>query len=80
MPVTDAGGAPAALTPYGRESMKPERLPAPAEVVLAPGEAVEADIPIGLLFEMRHGEFRVQATCDAPGGGAITSNEIRVKP
>jgi hypothetical protein len=76
--VVDVQGASVAMTPYGRESMKPERLPAPAEVVLAPGEAIEADIPVGLLFEMRRGEFRVQATCEAPGGGVIASNEIQV--
>jgi hypothetical protein len=28
---------------------------------------------------MRRGEFRVQVTCEAPGGGVITSNEIQVK-
>jgi hypothetical protein len=77
--VVNTQGAAVAMTPYGRESMKPERLPPPAEVVLAPGEAVEADIPIGLLFEMRRGQFRVHAACEAPGGGAIASNEIQVK-
>lgn len=78
--VVGSAGVAAPLTAYGSELMKPERLPASAEVVLAPGEAVEADIPIGLLFEMRRGEFRVQASCDAPGGGEIASNEILVKP
>jgi hypothetical protein len=77
--VVDAEGAAAALTAYGSELMKPERLPESADVVLASGEAVEADIPVGLLFEMRRGEFRVQAMCDAPGGGVITSNGIQVK-
>ena len=77
--VTSAGGAPVAMTASARELMKPERLPAPAEVTLAPGEAVEADIPVGLLFEMRRGLFQVQATCEAPGGAVVTSNQIPVK-
>lgn len=77
--VFNAQGSAVAMTSYGRERMKPERLPAPAAVTLAPGEAVEADIPIGLLFEMRRGEFRVQATCEAPGGGTIASNQITVR-
>ena len=77
--VIDGAGARAHPTSYASELMKPERLPATAEVVLAPGQAVEADIPIGLLFEMRRGDFRVQAMCDAPGGGVIASNEIQVK-
>jgi hypothetical protein len=78
--VVNAEGARVAMTPYGRELMKPERLPPLSEVVLAPGEALEADIPIGLLFGMERGEFRVQASCEAPGGGTVVSNEIRVTP
>ena len=77
--VTGPDGAAAALTPYGRELMRPERQPAPSEVVLAPGEALEADIPIGSIFQMRKGQYRVRASCDAPTGGLITSNEIQVQ-
>ena len=71
-------GAVAALTPYGVESMKPERQPAPSEVILGPGEAIEADIPIGSIFRMPKGQFQVQATCETPGSERITSNEILV--
>ena len=78
--VVSPDGAAAALTPYGRELMKPERQPAPSEVVLASGEAIEADIPIGSIFQMRKGQYRVQATCEAPIGGLIKSNEIQVQP
>jgi hypothetical protein len=77
--VVGTDGASAALTPYGRELMKPERHPAPSVVALAPGEALEADIPIGSIFQMRAGKFQVQATCEAPGGGVIASNEIEVR-
>src|ERR1700722_268206 len=48
-------GAPAPLTSYGAELMKPERQPAVSELVLATGEAVEADIPIGSIYQMRNG-------------------------
>jgi hypothetical protein len=71
-------GVAAGLTSYGFESMKTERLPAPSDVVLTPGEATEADIPIGSIYEMRRGPYHVQVTCESPGGGLITSNEIRV--
>jgi hypothetical protein len=71
-------GVAAEVTPYGRELMKPERQPAPSEIVLAPGEAIEADIPIGSIFQMRRGQYNVQATCETPGG-LIASNEIQVK-
>jgi hypothetical protein len=77
MSVVGADGEAAALTPYGRELMKPERQAAPSEVVLDPGEAMEADIPVGSLFQMRKSPFRVQATCEVPGGQAL-SNEIRI--
>jgi hypothetical protein len=77
--VVGSDGVVSALTPYGRELMKPERQPAPQEVVLAPGEAIEADIPIGSIFQMSKGPFQVQATCAAPGGGRATSNQIQVE-
>jgi hypothetical protein len=69
------GGTAAELTPYGRELMKPERQPAPRVVVLAPGEAVEADIPIGSIYRMLTGTYRVRASCEARGG-RVESNEI----
>jgi len=77
--VAGPDGSAVALTPYGRELMKPERQPAPSEVALAAGAAVEADIPIGSVFQMRRGTYRVKATCDAPGGGLVASNEILVE-
>ncbi len=76
--VTGADGAAVGLTPYGRELMKPERQPAPSPVVLAAGEALEADIPIGSIFQMRRGSYRVKASCETPDGGRMTSNEILV--
>jgi len=71
----------AAFTPYGALSMQPERQPEPSAVNLAPGEAIEADIPIGAIYEMRRTgrDYRVKATCEAPGGGQIVSNELMVK-
>jgi hypothetical protein len=60
--------------------MKPERQPALTAVELAQGEAVEADIPIGAIFEMRRGrtQYRVKATCEAPNGEKIVSSEIQI--
>ena len=75
--VTGPDGGAVAPTPYGRELLKPERQLALFEVVLAPGEAIEADIPIGSIFQMRKGKFRVQASGEVPGGRAV-SNELPV--
>jgi hypothetical protein len=79
--VTDRADAAAPPTSYGAELMKPERQPALSEVVLAPGDAVEADIPIGSIYSMQKGDmYRVYTSCEAPGGGVVKSNEIQLKP
>jgi hypothetical protein len=70
-------GLAAALTAYGNELLKPNRQPALREVILAPGEAVEADIPIGSIYQMRNGPYRVQTSGEVPGGRAV-SNEVRI--
>jgi hypothetical protein len=77
--MTGPDGAAVPLTAYGAEITKPERQPALSEVPLAPGQAVEADIPIGSIYRMKKGEYRVQASCQTPGGGRVTSNEIQFK-
>jgi len=73
----DSSGADAALTSYGRELMKPENARSHAEVELEPGEAVEADIPIGSIYRMK-GTYRVRASCATPAGERAISNEIDV--
>jgi len=75
--VRDSSGRDAELTSYGREVMKPEHAQPPAEVELEPGEAVEADIPIGSIYRMK-GMYRVQASCATAEGGRSVSNEIEV--
>lgn len=71
--VMNSDGVAAEMTPYGRELFKPERQRALSEVVLAPGEAVEADIPIGSIYRMPKGMYRVQVRADG-----IASNEIQI--
>lgn len=75
--VRDSSGTDAELTSYGREITKPEHAPSPKEVELEPGEATEADIPIGSIYRMK-GKYRVQASCTTPEGGRSVSNEIEV--
>ena len=70
-------GVQATLTPYGGELMKPERQPALGPVTLGPGEATEADIPIGSIYKMSRGAYNVQASAQLTDGTAV-SNEIRV--
>jgi hypothetical protein len=75
--VRDVSGRDAELTSYGRELMKPENAHAHAEVELEPGEATEADIPIGSIYRMK-GMYRVQAACRNPEDGRAVSNEVEV--
>jgi hypothetical protein len=78
--VTDPAGAAAAMTPYGRELLKPERRQTLPDITLSPGEAIEADIPIGSIFQMRkRQQYAVQVSCEAPGGSRVTSNQISVQ-
>ncbi|HEY4089523.1 MAG TPA: hypothetical protein VGM43_26535 [Bryobacteraceae bacterium] len=76
--VRDSSGRDAELTSYGREVTKPEHAKPAAEVELAPGEATEADIPIGSIYRMK-GTYRVQASCATVEGGRSVSNEIEVR-
>ena len=76
--LTDSAGAAAGLTSYGSELMKPERMQTASEIVLAPGQAIEADIPIGSIYQMRKGQYRVQASCETPSGGRASSNMLTI--
>jgi hypothetical protein len=49
------------------------------EVTLAPGEARETDLPLGVLYDIEAGgDYRVMVSCRLPGGTVLTSNEIEV--
>jgi hypothetical protein len=70
-------GAP--LTAYGRELPKPERRTEKIDFALGPGDATEADLPIGLLYEMRApGTYTVRVSCQLPEGIPLSSNPINV--
>jgi hypothetical protein len=77
--VRDSGGAPAAMSPFGRELLKPARRTERLEVVLAPGEANETQVPIGSIFNMP-GKRRnlVRASCEPSAGVVLQSNEITI--
>lgn len=78
--ITRPDGSPAALTAFGRELLKPERYPRGVILDLAPGQAVETEIPIGSIFDMRaKGGYQVRLSARLPDGTPIASNEIGVK-
>src|ERR1700735_2422191 len=41
------------LSPYGRQVMNPERKAKNTEVTLGPGDAIETDLPIATIYNMR---------------------------
>jgi hypothetical protein len=67
-------------TAFGRELLKPERHQRRMVVDLAPGQAVEMDVPIGSMFEMREpGEYRVGISAKLPEAAMAVSNPITVR-
>ena len=64
-------------TAFGRELLRPERHHGRIVLDLAPGQAVETDVPIGSIFDMRAtGEYRVRVSASLPEDGTALSNPI----
>jgi len=75
--ITGPDGQSAGLTAFGRELLKPERHQHGIVVDLASGQAVETDIPMGSIYDMRAaGEYRVRISGKLPTGEVALSNEI----
>jgi hypothetical protein len=68
------------LTPYGKQSMNPERKAKNIEVTLPPGDAIETELPIATIYKMRAaGDYKVQVSCRLPDGHVLRSNEMIVR-
>jgi hypothetical protein len=68
------------LTPYGRQSMNPDRKAENIEVTLRPGDAIETELPIATIYQMRvAGDYKVRISCRLPDGLVLRSNEIIVR-
>jgi hypothetical protein len=68
------------LTPYGRELMSPDRKGKNIEVTLGPGGAVETDLPVATIYNLRStGDYQVRVTCHLPDQSVLRSNEITVR-
>jgi hypothetical protein len=68
------------LSPYGRQSMNPDRKAKNIEVTLRPGDAIETELPIATIYQMRAaGDYKVQVSCRLPDEGVLRSNEIVVR-
>lgn len=68
------------LAPYGRQLMSPERKGKDIEINLGPGDAIETDLPIATLYNMRAaGDYRIHVSCRVPEDVTLRSNEIVVR-
>lgn len=70
----------APLTPWGRESLKPERKAPPLVLTLGPGDATETELPLGSLYEIqRGGSYRVRVSTRLHEITLLRSNEIVIQ-
>jgi hypothetical protein len=63
------------LTPYGRQLMSPDQKRNNVEVTLPPGDAIETELPMGKIYNLRD---KVRVSCQLPDGTVLRSNEIIV--
>jgi hypothetical protein len=67
-------GSLAAVSPFGRQILKPERRTERLDVSLAPGQFSDTEIPIGSIFNLRaRGPYTVSVVCETL---SLHSNEI----
>ena len=65
----------APLSTFGKQAMNPARSSRPADLVLTPAKAIEAEIPVESLYQLGPGKYRVKASCDL-AGLHLESNEV----
>jgi hypothetical protein len=63
------------LTNFGRQALDPKRNDRLTDLVLTPGKAIEAEIPVDALYDLGHQKHRVTVACEIAGRG-LTSNEV----
>ncbi len=67
-------------TPYGRKVLDSGRTAKEAEDTIAPGAAIEAELPIGRIYEMRApGVYPVAVWCRLPDRSLLRSNNIEIR-
>ena len=73
-------GSPVALSPFGRELLKPERRTNNLAISLDSGGFLETEIPIGSLYNLRAlGQYAVSVHCLPVEGVTLRSNMIIIR-
>lgn len=63
------------LTTFGEQALDPKRNDRMTDLILNPGQAIEAEIPVNSLYDLGPDPRRVTVTCQI-AGQALTSNEV----
>ena len=63
------------LTNFGKQALDPKRNDRLTDLVLTPGKAIEAEIPVDSLYNLGHQKHRVTVGCEI-AGRTLTSNEV----
>jgi hypothetical protein len=63
------------LTSFGKQALAPGRASRRTDLVLTPGKAIEAEIPVDALYELGQVPHRVTASCEM-AGAKLVSNEV----
>jgi hypothetical protein len=68
------------LSPYGRQFMSAGPKVKSVAVTMGPGDAIETDLPVANIFDVRSaGSYTVRVSCELPGGVVMGSNEVIVR-
>jgi len=77
--LTGPDGNPVSQSAFGREMLNPERGKERFERTFPPEGVMEAQIPLGSLFDLRaRGEYRAVVSCELPGIGELRSNPVTI--
>jgi hypothetical protein len=68
------------LSAYGRQVLKSNQNTKNTGVTLKPGDAVETEIPIAMLYNMRGaGNYTIRVSGQLPDGAVLRSNELGIR-
>lgn len=70
----DISGSPP-LTNFGKQALDPHRNDRQTDLVLTPGDAIEAEIPVDSLYDLGTGPHRFTVSCTI-AGTRLVSNEV----
>jgi len=68
------------LSPYGRQLMTSGEKARAGEITLPPGEAVDTDLPIAKIYDLRKPDaYRIRVSCTLPDSAVLKSNAIEIR-